>query len=92
MHRIYKYPLIITDKQEIEMPKNAKILCVQAQNDMPCIWALVDKYESAIGQTRTRTFYTYGTGHDIGRPEILNYIGTYQLHSGALVFHLFELQ
>jgi hypothetical protein len=83
---IWKFPLTITDFQEIEMPSTAEILCVQLQDGKPCIWALV--YPEA--KKDIRTFATYGTGHDFPpHTEIKQtYIGTYQLP--GLVYHLFE--
>lgn len=39
---IYKYPLDVTDVQEIKLPVGAEILTVQAQNGTLCLWALVD--------------------------------------------------
>lgn len=36
-----------------------------------------------------RTFAIYGTGH-VQESICGEYIGTFQLHSGALVFHVFE--
>lgn len=84
---IYKYPLTITDVNRIELPKGAKILCIQTQNDNPYLWALVDKYES---EKETHFIETLGTGHPINEGE-RQYIGTYQLRNGALVFHVFLL-
>jgi hypothetical protein len=42
MLRIYKYQLETTGVQEIEMPQGAIILSLQTQNEVPCIWALVN--------------------------------------------------
>ena len=42
MKKIYKYRIEVTDDQNIEMPVGAKILTVQTQNGVPCIWAMVD--------------------------------------------------
>lgn len=42
MKKIYKYAIEITDDQDIVMPVGAKILTVQNQNGVPCIWAMVD--------------------------------------------------
>jgi hypothetical protein len=83
---IWKFPLVVTDKQVVEMPRGAKILCVQMQGEKPCIWALVDpKTPRSIG----RRFSIYGTGHPIqGGPG--KFIGTFQMNGGSLVFHLFE--
>lgn len=85
MRTIYKYPLTPKAYQVVEMPKHAKILCVQSQNGTPCLWAEVDTDQS----TETRTFYVHGTGHEL-ESGVLVYIGTVQLHGGALVFHVYE--
>lgn len=42
MRVIYKYPLSLTNSQEIVMPVDAQILTAQLQNNMPCLWALID--------------------------------------------------
>jgi hypothetical protein len=85
---IWKFELETTDNQEIEMPIGAEILTMQTQNEIPCIWALVDPK----AEKETRTFEIFGTGHpiyyDMGVSR--NYISTYQLHGGTLVFHVFE--
>lgn len=85
---IYKYPLEVTDRQAIEMPKGAKILSVQVQSRVPCLWALVDANTNESEKVIIRTV---GTGHavyDGGRK--LEYIGTYQLMNGSAVFHVFN--
>ncbi len=85
--KIFKYPLETTDIQRIEMPQGAEILCIQTQNETPCIWALVEPNSTVT----KRTFEIFGTGHYV--PDNLNrtYIGTYQLQCGQLVFHCYEL-
>jgi hypothetical protein len=88
--RIWKFPLKVTDVQDIRMPQGANILCVQAQFDSPCIWALCD--ENA--PTKNRTIYIYGTGHEVLEKHVHDcsetYIGTFQLFGGTAVFHVFE--
>ena len=42
MKRIYKYQLIVTDRQDVQLPEGAEILTIQTQVDTPCLWALVD--------------------------------------------------
>jgi len=85
MKTIYKY-LIDPAFDSFEMPKGAQVLTVQTQGNKPHIWALVDVDQKEV---EVRKFVTYGTGHlmpnDPGQ-----YIGTFQLNGGALVFHLFE--
>jgi len=94
--RIYKYPVKITDEFEIEMPKGAHILDVQMQREDACLWAMVD----IEAEKETRCFRIIGTGNPI--PEFSNwsrmkyrrgyeYIGTFQQHNGALVWHLLEM-
>lgn len=85
--KIFKYELGVTDEQGFYLPVGAKVLSVQTQNGIPCMWVLVDE----TAPTEHRTFLTVGTGQpapdDLGRRP---YCGTYQLHGGALVFHVFE--
>lgn len=87
MKTIYKYPIKVTDEQTLKLPVNAKILTVQTQNDTPCIWALVDTSEA---QTENVDIRVYGTGHTINDSDNLDYIGTFQMHGGSLVFHVFR--
>lgn len=85
--KIFKYQLETKDIQEIEMPKYAEILCIQTQNETPCIWALV---EPNAPKTK-RVFEIFGTGYIVPDKRNRKYIGTYQLLDGNLVFHCFEL-
>lgn len=86
--RILKYPLMVQDIQEIEMPSDSNILCVQAQLDTPVIWAEVQDEDN---MTKIK-FLTVVTG--ITMPAIQctkNYIGTYQLHGGKFIGHVYLL-
>lgn len=83
---IWKWELKINDIQKLTMPKDAKILSVQEQNGKCCIWALCNENEVK----EERNFIIYGTGHKV-LPILMNYIGTFQLFNGDLVFHLFEI-
>lgn len=85
MKTIYKYPLKVADTQNVVLPVGAKVLCVQTQNEVPCLWALVDN----TFPTEIRCFCTFGTGHEYTGMD-LTYVGTYQLSGGELVFHVFE--
>jgi len=83
---IWKYTLKVTDTQSFRIPKGSKILTVQTQNDIPCIWVLVDQKEEL---TEVRTIGIHGTGNPIpDNPGI--YIGTFQIRYGQLVFHVFD--
>ena len=89
MRTIWKYEIEQTGLQEIYMPEGARILCVQVQRKTACIWAMVNKRLPM----EKRKIYVTGTDHDIedGIVPMLDYIGTFQLLEGALVWHVFEL-
>lgn len=85
MKTIWKFGLIPNENGvTLAMPAGAQVLCVQAQRETPCLWAVVDSDAYMV----SRVFRTFGTGHPV--PPGLVYIGTYQLHGGALVLHVFE--
>ncbi len=85
MNRIYKYPVIVTDEFNLTMPVGAKVLSVQVQNGSPQLWAMVDTSEPL---SEIRSFRVIGTGHPIDSDPGV-YIGTFQIHGGELVLHLF---
>lgn len=81
---IYKYQLE-NSHNTIEMPIGAKVLTMQLQNGIPCIWALVDQkltYEK-------RKFEVIPTGPYFYDNYPLTYIGTFQ--NGDFVGHVFEI-
>lgn len=88
MNIIWKYELEVVEEQKILMPKGAKILSLQLQNGVPCIWALVDDKK----ELEPRPIFTYGTGNPIDLFGQESYfLGTYQLRDGRLVFHVFYI-
>jgi hypothetical protein len=84
--RILKYPVPIEDEFDLTMRRGAKLLSVQTQGDKPFLWALVDQRAECC----VRHFRVIGTGNPV-KEEPLVYIGTFQMHNGGLVFHLFEV-
>jgi len=85
----YKIECPAEDTFSIEIPETARILTVQTQNEQPYIWALVSRKKE--NKKVYRTFRIAGTGHIINE-KISEYIGTFQLENGGLVFHLFEIE
>ena len=83
---VWKYDLQVTDVQQIAMPVMAKLLCVQIQDGTPRLWALVNP-DAVIKEHRT--IVTLGIGHSV-KDELGEYIGTYQIANGSLVFHVFD--
>lgn len=85
--KIYKYPLEVTDRQTVYLPYNYKILTAQLQFGVLQMWALVDELENLSVPV---TIAIYGTGNPMP-DEPGEYISTFQLRDGALVFHVFQL-
>lgn len=86
MITIYKFPFDVADELAFDLPGggDAQILTIAMQGDTPCLWARVDTDVAP----RERRVSIRGTGHNangLGR-----YISTFQMMSGALVFHAFE--
>ena len=89
MKTVWKYPVPIADDFELAMPKGARPLCVQVQQDEPQLWALVTPGQ--VGEIRH--FRLTGTGHPLeyDPEQFLVHIDTFQVKGGALVFHVFEV-
>lgn len=85
MKSIWKVNLAVADQQLVHLPEGAEVLSVQVQGGVPTVWFKCDTEREPVG----RTFFMYGTGHQLPE-EPGRFIGTFQLHGGALVFHLFE--
>lgn len=86
---VYKYPLKVLGVQTVTLPGMHEILTIQEQNGMPQLWALVDT-ESTF--TSERTILIAGTGYELPVDKYLDYISTFQLHGGSLVFHVFVIR
>lgn len=87
MSTIWKYPIPITDKFTLDMPKGAKIISLQVQLGAPCVWAIVDPDL----MEKEREFVMLGTGMDL--PDYpVEFIGTFQVDNSRLVFHVFEVR
>lgn len=84
MKAVWKYPIAVQSEQRIEIPEGALLLTVQIQGELPCLWAVVDR----DAPLATLVLWTAGTGHPLPSTEG-EYLSTYQLQSGALVFHVF---
>jgi hypothetical protein len=83
---VYKYPIEINDEISLALPTGARILSIQEQRGTVCLWALVDE---SVETREVRKLQIAGTGHI--RKDLGEYIATFQLHGGALVFHAFEV-
>ncbi len=86
MTTIWKYPLQVTDQQEVRLPRHAQILTCQMQEGIPTLWALVDPEEDKV----RAVFYMVGTGNLIpeGGVSGVSYINSVQ--QGMFVWHIFR--
>lgn len=90
--RIYKYVLMHTGMNEVEMPVGANILSVGLDPaDMVCIWAIVNPEL----ESKTRKFYVAGTGWDlrdavdVTNLDMLTCLGT--VRQTPYMWHIFEV-
>lgn len=84
--RIWKWQIEVIDQQTVMMPAGAKLLDVQVQGDECCVWALCDP----DAEKEPRHLAIYGTGNPMP-DEVGEYVATFQMYDGALVFHAFEV-
>lgn len=80
MKRIYKYKI----NAVVELPKGAKIIKVDIQNEAPHMWCLINADEK---ETESRVFSIVGTGHDID--DRCEFVGTY--FQDVFVWHVLEI-
>jgi hypothetical protein len=88
---VWKFELRITDVQEVRMPRGAELLCVGTQagtDGVVMLWARVGIDAARSQPLAVRRIRIAGTGHPDATGD---YVGTVQLHGGALVFHVFDL-
>lgn len=88
MQTICKYKLEVDNKQEIKIPLNSEVLCVQTQFDAPYIWVLIP--DANEEKREVVSILTFGTGNRIvDNIDNYDFLGTYQLMAGSLIFHVF---
>lgn len=85
MNTVWKFKIIPSLNQPITMPQDASILYTNSVDGVAYIWALVNPTNPPV----TRTFSVYGTGHYNPCTKD-QYIGSFFIGNGILVFHLFE--
>ena len=86
--KIFKYPLAITDKQELYLPPSSTLLSAREQNDNLCVWALVDDIPESADLYEV---YVIGTGNLMELPSNATYLDTVVMSYG-LVWHIFYIR
>lgn len=89
MKAVWKFPITVDDEFSVTMPVGAEVVHVDTQpvaigRVEAFMWALVDPG----AETEQREFYVHGTGHPV--PDDRVYLGSFMLHLGSFVGHLFE--
>jgi hypothetical protein len=79
---IYKYPLVMVDVQSIRLPRGARPLCVQLQDETPCLWVEVEPHRAG----HNAKVFIVGTGHGVPN-EAVKYLSTVQM--GVFVWHFY---
>ena len=89
MLTVFKYSVELNDYFTLNLPLRTKILNVDIQYNEFVLWALVNP-EHLV--TEQRRFRLAGTGHPIVEEAThLEYINTFKMQDGALIFHVFEI-
>lgn len=87
-HRILKYRGHCNKAFVLRLPKDAVVLSVQNQLDVPVLWITVDS-SVPMDQYVNRVFISFGTGQEIIGIEDFKYIATVQELHGR-VWHFYE--
>lgn len=85
MKSIWKWNLLVTDLQVIDMPVGTQLLTVQSQGGRLCLWGAVNQ----TNDLEPRTIAIYGTGNPVP-DDPGHYIATAQ--QGQFVWHIFEIK
>jgi hypothetical protein len=82
---VHKQNLSLVDDQEISAPEDAEFLHVAEQHGRPTLW-----YRCDIDKPdRLYQIAVCGTGHECPSADEAVYVGTFLMHGGALVWHVF---
>lgn len=94
MKKVFKYSMDFGDTPTVWLPKGAKILMANEQNNSIkynkklYLWAVIDTDEK---ETEERKFRIAGTGHPLGEMYNLKPISTIFTEGDSLIWHIFEV-
>ncbi len=85
--KIYKYPLEITDSQDLNIKGLQRVLSVKVQSDVLVLYAIVDLDDDTVS---TFCVLIRGTGHEfsIKAEECWQFMGTHLMANDCLVWHV----
>jgi len=86
MKTIWRYPLLITDRQVLKIPRSAQFLSVIQQNGTVMLYALVD----TDSPEKEYEIFLRGTGGPIDEAYLrfIDFVGTVKMPDG-FVWHVF---
>lgn len=84
MKAIWKFP-VQPGRFTLELPIEARFRALQVQHGQPMMWLEVDPH----GLREAITFRVIPTGVEFDEAG-LRYLGTFQVHEGNLVFHVYS--
>jgi len=90
MRVIYKYTIEIgSESLTLRLSEGSKFLSAFAQHSIICLWF----EQETTNDIQERYFKIYGTGHEMESESdhIHNYLTTFPMANGALIWHLYEL-
>lgn len=89
MKTIHKQELRLIDKQTLRLPKGAKVLSVDNQNERIMVWYLFGIPEDGSVELEQVTFRIIGTGHQIEDNFQGEFIWSVITQDSRFVWHVF---
>lgn len=90
MNNIYKYPLPVQEKYEIELPVDSRIIRVGDVDGLFFLWAIVNTDEDMVNEKRFLEFYKTGQPIETDLSELI-YLGKCKLFiMQELCLYVFE--
>jgi len=83
MKKIYKYLIRGVGINNVDMPKESKILSVKCIDGYLYIWAIVD----ILNENETRSFFVAATGQEVTMFCMWEYLGT--VKDDDYIWHVF---
>jgi len=84
MKRVFKFELKLATLQDVMMQEGAIVQSIEVQKGVPYVYALVDPSLPK----KPVEFFMFGTGHEVPDGPI-QFIDSFQLSDGQLVFHVY---
>ena len=81
---IHKYPLRLTEKQNVLIPLHSRLITVKSINEQLYLYAMIDPKQTRLGKLE---ILIYGTGHVFDSMLSFNHLET--VGQNGFVWHVF---